>query len=260
MPCPGIIGALTAGLFYGAGTFAQAFARGTNWITPVSALAHAAVGCASAEMSSGNCGQGALSAAISDVAATEDVVKPYALGTWGSYRSTAEAGLIGGVTSRIVGGKFEDGFSVAAAGYLFNSAAHSYEAQVQRLSQHLTNGQSAATLHFFNPNDKSPLSADQITPDATDLAAQYLVKATEVQSVANSLEGFANPFDVPDNWWSAFKGLVDSFFSLTEPQSWTWSTNIGTFNQQLTDRFGGAARSGPAIALSDQYNEIKQGI
>ncbi len=124
----GIIGALTAGLFYGAGTFAQAFARGTNWITPVSALAHAAVGCASAEMSSGNCGQGALSAAISDVAATEDVVKPYALGTWGSYRSTAEAGLIGGVTSRIVGGKFEDGFSVAAAGYLFNSIAHSLHA------------------------------------------------------------------------------------------------------------------------------------
>ncbi len=117
----GIIGALTAGLFYGAGTFAQTW--GANWLTPVSALAHAAVGCASAAMSSGNCGQGALSAAISDVAATEGVVKPYALGTWGSYRSTAEAGLIGGVTSRIVGGKFEDGFSVAAAGYLFASLA-----------------------------------------------------------------------------------------------------------------------------------------
>ncbi|MBS0400819.1 MAG: hypothetical protein JSR95_19325, partial [Proteobacteria bacterium] len=37
-----------------------------------------------------------------------------------------EAGLVGGVAARITGGKFDDGFTVAAAGYLFNSAAHKW--------------------------------------------------------------------------------------------------------------------------------------
>jgi hypothetical protein len=95
---------------------------GSEWVKPISVLAHAAVGCGSAMLSGGNCGRGALAAGISDAAVQADVVKPAALGTWGSFEGAAEAGLVGGVAARITGGKFDDGFTVSAAGYLFNSA------------------------------------------------------------------------------------------------------------------------------------------
>jgi hypothetical protein len=49
---------------------------------------------------------------------------PKALASWGTFKGAAEAGLLGGVATEITGGKFDDGFSVAAAGYLFNAAAH----------------------------------------------------------------------------------------------------------------------------------------
>ncbi|MGH8139217.1 MAG: lysozyme [Steroidobacteraceae bacterium] len=46
------------------------------------------------------------------------------LASWGTFKGAAEAGLVGGVAGEITGGKFDDGFSVSAAGYLFNAAAH----------------------------------------------------------------------------------------------------------------------------------------
>lgn len=53
-----------------------------------------------------------------------------------------------------------DGFSVAAAGYLFNFALHTHEKMVRALNANLTNGQAAATLHFFNPADLYPFTPD----------------------------------------------------------------------------------------------------
>jgi hypothetical protein len=41
----------------------------------------------------------------------------------GTFKGAAEAGLVGGATAGITGGRFDDGFTVSAAGYLFNSAA-----------------------------------------------------------------------------------------------------------------------------------------
>lgn len=87
-------------------------------------LAHAAVGCFSGLASSGNCGAGAAAAALSEAAVQGNLIKPAALGKWGSFKGAAEAGLLGGVTAEITGGKFGDGFSIAAAGYLFNQSMH----------------------------------------------------------------------------------------------------------------------------------------
>jgi RHS repeat-associated protein len=117
----GVIGALTAGAFYGAGFVGNS--SGSAWQVTENVLAHAAVGCASAVASGGNCGKGALSAAIAD-AATPYIIKFPSLGVWSAAPEAAEAGLIGGVVAKIHGGKFDDGFSVAAAGYLFNTVAH----------------------------------------------------------------------------------------------------------------------------------------
>jgi RHS repeat-associated protein len=117
----GIIGAVTAGLFYAAGFVGST--SGSPWEITENVLAHAAVGCLSAAASSGNCGKGAVSAAIAD-AATPHIIKFPSLGQWSGAPEAAEAGLIGGVVARIEGGKFTDGFSVGAAGYLFNQLAH----------------------------------------------------------------------------------------------------------------------------------------
>jgi RHS repeat-associated protein len=120
----GVLGAITAGMFYAAGSWVlQDVSPG--WQLAAGTIAHAAVGCASAAISSGNCGKGALSAAIAEAADASNLsIKFPSLGQWSAVPEAAEAGLIGGAAARAVGGKFDDGFSVAAAGYLFNDLAH----------------------------------------------------------------------------------------------------------------------------------------
>ena len=116
----GLIGGITAGAFYGVGSALQ----GDGWSEiGERTLAHAAVGCFSAVASSGNCGKGALSAAMTE-AANSTVLHGAELAKWGIPSRTALSGLIGGITSRIAGGNFGEGFSIAAAGYLYNTASH----------------------------------------------------------------------------------------------------------------------------------------
>ncbi len=81
-----------------------------------------------------------MSAAIAD-AATPYVIKFQSLGEWSVAPEAAEAGLIGGVAARIEGGKFTDGFSVAAAGYLFNAWAHVHSPPAGAVCYTASNGQ-----------------------------------------------------------------------------------------------------------------------
>jgi hypothetical protein len=48
------------------------------------------------------------------------VSDPSTLSNWGFAGQTAKFALIGGLTSEAVGGNFAEGFSIGAAGYLFN--------------------------------------------------------------------------------------------------------------------------------------------
>jgi hypothetical protein len=116
----GLIGAGTAGLFNMVGAYGTV----NNWSPAKFVLAHAAVGCASGVASGSNCGRGAAAAALAEVAGESGLIKQEAIGTWGSVKGAAEAGLVGGAAAEITGGNFSEGFSVAAAGYLFNLAAH----------------------------------------------------------------------------------------------------------------------------------------
>ena len=105
---------------------------GANWGIFDKVVAHAAVGCLSGELSSGNCGKGAFSAAASEYLGSQiaHVSNPQSLSNWGIAGETAKYALIGGATSAAVGGKFQEGFSVGAAGYLFNQLGgmHQYQA------------------------------------------------------------------------------------------------------------------------------------
>ncbi|MGH8305582.1 MAG: RHS repeat-associated core domain-containing protein, partial [Steroidobacteraceae bacterium] len=127
----GLISGVTAGLFNVAGS---AFAGNSSWEISERALAHAFIGCASAAASSGNCGKGALAAAVSE-GANSTILKGNEFAQWGSdgqlAARTALSGLIGGAAARIVGGTFVEGFSIAAAGYLYNSWQHRYDYRSQ---------------------------------------------------------------------------------------------------------------------------------
>ncbi|MHB1186400.1 RHS repeat domain-containing protein [Thiobacillus sp.] len=80
--------------------------------------AHAAVGCVSAAVSGGQCGQGALSAAAGSA--------------WSNYgpdfhsltANLVAHAVVGGTASVLGGGKFENGAMTASFGYLFNFLAH----------------------------------------------------------------------------------------------------------------------------------------
>jgi len=152
----GLISGITALAFYGAGFVGNS--SGSAWQVSENVLAHAAVGCASAVASGGNCGKGALSAAIAD-ATTPYIIKFPSLGAWSAAPEAAEAGLIGGAAARIEGGKFTDGFSVGAAGYLFNSLAHSQKAQYRTLDPYpaLTDD----NYFSFQSSDASALTQGQ---------------------------------------------------------------------------------------------------
>jgi RHS repeat-associated protein len=79
-------------------------------------LAHAAVGCASSAASGGSCRSGALAAGFAEFAS------PYISGSR-EFR-IVQAAIVGGIGSRLGGGKFADGAVTAAFGYIFNQLAH----------------------------------------------------------------------------------------------------------------------------------------
>jgi RHS repeat-associated protein len=118
----GAIGAVTAGLF----SYVGGQAADGGWGIGARTLAHAAVGCVSGQLSSGNCGKGALSAAVSEYLGSQ-VLHGDEAARWGSgemFAQTVKYALIGGFAARATGEDFVEGFSIGAAGYLFNEAAH----------------------------------------------------------------------------------------------------------------------------------------
>jgi len=113
----------TAGAFYAAGSLGEQL----KWF-PGSvghAALHAAAGCLSGLAGGGGCGQGAMSAAFAD----------YAQGNLpaveNEFLGAGEAGLLGGIASTLGGGRFEQGFEVGVAGYLFNEGAHELFLKIQ---------------------------------------------------------------------------------------------------------------------------------
>src|SRR3989338_5718492 len=108
----GIYGAASAGLFYGVGEFVPGGAGTFGKV-----VGHAAAGCASAAISGGNCGQGALAAGFSQAM----------LGgrNFGSVEANMVArAVVGGTASVLGGGKFANGAVTAAFGHLFNDMQH----------------------------------------------------------------------------------------------------------------------------------------
>jgi RHS repeat-associated protein len=189
----GLIGGVTALAFYQVGSWA----KGGNWTMPENVLAHAAVGCGSAVLSGGNCGRGALSAAVTEAAEQLPVIKPAAIGTWGAVYGSAEAGLLGGVSSEITGGNFSDGFSVGAAGYLFNSAAHTYMDKGDSTAQQLQAAAAAGASCWISPLGVTYAATVMQTSPGTVLFSMY-VPIVDSAGVGPDLE--ADPLNFSPQW------------------------------------------------------------
>jgi hypothetical protein len=151
---------------------------------PENVLAHAAVGCGSAVLSGGNCGRGALAAAITEAAAQSNLIKPAAIGTWGAVQGAAESGLLGGLTPEITGGSFTDGFSIGAAGYLFNEATHrGYKDPEDVTYQQLRAYQAAGATCGVQEDQVSP----QTWPEASEERSPGIVTNEEYVLVIDAV-------------------------------------------------------------------------
>lgn len=246
----GLKGMFKAVAFQGAGDALEFMSAADDILA--SAAVHGVVGCVTGVADGSKCGPSALSAAFSEAATvgglggTKDPV-------FGLVRSVA----IGGTASVLGGGNFRNGASTAAYAYLFNCVRHGCQRKVDDLSQKLSNEQSAATLKFFNPADVNPLTPEGITGIAKNLSADYIVSATEIQSVADGVKGFAGQVAPATSLMAAFRKAFESFLGIGKTELWQWSSELGDFSKQLASRFGAAARNGVSNAFRTRYEELK---
>jgi RHS repeat-associated protein len=107
----------TALAFSAVGTYVPStgYANAGFW----NAVAHAAVGCASAEASGGSCRAGALSGGIS-----AGFSNAFGSVGGGDAGNIAAQMVVGGTASVLGGGKFSNGAITAAMGYIFNYLGH----------------------------------------------------------------------------------------------------------------------------------------
>ena len=101
------------------GDGAAAIAKGGNVAGGVAfkIVGHAAIGCASASASGGDCGQGALSAGFGAAASFAPV-------GGNVYAGFVVSTVAGGIGAELGGGKFINGAQTAAMGYLMNTLPH----------------------------------------------------------------------------------------------------------------------------------------
>jgi RHS repeat-associated protein len=118
-----VAGAISAGLFYGAGSLADAAVAngvsgfGSGGLGRVAL--HAAVGCASGAAAGGSCRQQAAAAGFGELAGPV-----ISLGDNNVAYGIVAHAVAGGVGAKLAGGKFENGAVTGAFGYLFNCGAH----------------------------------------------------------------------------------------------------------------------------------------
>lgn len=136
-------GAAMAAAFYGVGSGAEqiASAGGTNAAIAarsVQVVGHAAVACAGAVASGGQCGPAALAQGFTSG------VSPYLPD--GYVAGTAAHAVVGGLAARLAGGDSRQGALTGAYAYLFNETAHELGKQLENQAALEIQGQGSRIL------------------------------------------------------------------------------------------------------------------
>jgi hypothetical protein len=109
-----LTGAFTAGIMFGVGEIGQHFKFASGGIEKIAL--HAGAGCLSSVAGGGSCKSGAISGALGEFG--------HNIPTNGMALGTVKAAMLGGIGAKISGGKFADGATTGAFGYLFNYCMH----------------------------------------------------------------------------------------------------------------------------------------
>lgn len=147
----GAISFATSAALIGVGSAISGLPPGEFWVAKV--IGHAAVGCASASASGGDCGAGAAAGAVSAVSTPLAEKVGDALGS--PYLGVLVAAPAGGLGAKLAGGKFSSGALTGAFGYLFNN-----------LSTYEMDQLHAAVGNIDPASDMSAVARDLNTPRA----------------------------------------------------------------------------------------------
>lgn len=114
----GLIGGFTGGV---AGAIGQALPTAPGTFASAEAIAaHAALGCASATLSGGDCGSGALAGGFTKITSPYIAEFAGASSFYEKLTGALVAGTVGGTVSEMTGGKFSNGAITGAFAYLYN--------------------------------------------------------------------------------------------------------------------------------------------
>ena len=236
----GLQGGLTGALFGAAGTVGGTGAEGANSIARYAA--HAGAGCISTVASGGGCGQGAVSAVFGKYTTNS-------ISGWGGDNTSAviargvATSVAGGVGSEIAGGKFENGATTAAFGYLFN--------QLQNPDSRLSMADRAAGLDSSREKtdafEKAFSSARPVVADLLDKGSKVFIYG------AGGAALLPPPFDLPALPLAGIGAGMGLASDLLSPQPLKITTDL--LVDKATSRLpGGAAAAGAAQAIKDLKN------
>ena len=199
----GVIGAFTAGAFYGVGSWAGA------WHWSAKTLAHGVVGGTSSAASGGRFKEGFMSAGFTQFASpTLGRVSGDAVGR------TVAAAVVGGTAAELGGGKFANGAKTFGFLRLFGEAADYYEYSVGRTANPMPGeNRPGQTTYEFDRNGRQYSDSWDINVvgnnDLTSFCRQGSVcsKALNVVLIANATAG------LHDYWFNA--GVIKDFNFVT---------------------------------------------
>jgi RHS repeat-associated protein len=174
------VGAVTSAAFVGVGWAGSQY----GWSDATMVFAHAAVGCASAELGGGNCGQGALAAGFGKAMtiASRGFVQGFEPGFGRLAVGTTIAAFTGGIAAELGGGKFANGAQTAAMGYLFNQTMSDARERAARAAPGDRRGFWARLLGEIRGD---PLAQQELRDSAQDAAKEALVTVVKAGSKLN---------------------------------------------------------------------------
>lgn len=212
-------------------------------------LGHAAVGCGSGLMSGGGCGSGALSASFSAAAA------PFA-SNFGVVGGTVVSAVVVGTASVLGGGRFANGATTGAFGYLFNYCGHNgcwITAEERALAEA---GKPRDFYEMLCRNgDAYGCGAARVVRDEAFLPRLSNIRletALVDNGVANSrYEAQIITKAIQIDLARAYVDLLDSQGATAANPQWPIRAGISAFHDQTFTRYG----AGPVFSgkLSDRY-------
>ena len=158
-----MLGGLTAGIMFGAGEIAKGLTLADGSIGKMAL--HAGAGCLSSVAGGGDCKSGAISGALGELGHNIKTGNSIELGT-------IKAAMLGGIGSKISGGKFADGAVTGAFGYMFNCVAHKCNTGMYDLD-----------------DPKSHISEPQSSPSLCNVSTDGCLQAARTELGCNSAPG-----------------------------------------------------------------------